>query len=224
MDLKDLLTKNIEKFGKLFQFSLLSNDVHLLDLSDKNPDLTDSDVATNEALGVFITNSIKNAGKKYAKGGYSEKRLIYKRSNHFDNTEGESRCIHLGVDIWCEAGTTIFAPLDGKIHSFQNNNNFGDYGPTIIIEHQLNNTKFYSLYGHISLNSIVNLEPNSKVVKGQAFAEIGDPLVNGNWPPHLHFQLIADIGNKKGDYPGVTTEREALFYLKNCPNPNIILK
>jgi hypothetical protein len=46
---------------------------------------------------------------------------------------------------------------------------------------------------------------------------------NGDWPPHLHFQLIWDLGGKWGDYPGVAAERDLEFYKENCPDPNWII-
>lgn len=55
------------------------------------------------------------------------------------------RSIHPGIDLFTGKGTEILAPLNGKIHSFQDNNNFGDYGSTIILEHLEKGIKFYTL-------------------------------------------------------------------------------
>jgi peptidoglycan LD-endopeptidase LytH len=46
---------------------------------------------------------------------------------------------------------------------------------------------------------------------------------NGNWPPHLHFQLIADMEGWKGDYPGVCKYSEREKWLGNCPDPDLVL-
>ena len=48
-------------------------------------------------------------------------------------------------------------------------------------------------------------------------------MENGNWPPHLHFQIIEDMELKEGDYPGVCTSANREKYLANCPNPDLIL-
>ena len=61
------------------------------------------------------------------------------------------------------------------------------------------------------------------VSQGDQIAYIGDYGVNGNWPAHLHFQIISDMKNKKGDFPGVTSKKERRDYLRLCPNPNLIL-
>lgn len=95
------------------------------------------------------------------------------------------------------------APLDGIVHSFAFNNRFGDYGATIILSHLLNGVSFYTLYGHLSLNSIKNIQEGDRIEKGDVFGEFGIPSENGSWPPHLHFQIISNIGEWKGDYPGV---------------------
>ena len=62
-----------------------------------------------------------------------------------------------------------------------------------------------------------------KVEKGENLAQLGNSNENGNYAPHLHFQIIEDIGDYQGDYPGVSDEKNVTFYKNNCPNPNLIL-
>jgi murein DD-endopeptidase MepM/ murein hydrolase activator NlpD len=114
--------------------------------------------------------------------------------------------------------------LDGKVHSFKNNNNLGDYGPTIILEHKLNNHVFYTLYGHLALESIESIKVGDLFAKGQQLALLGDSSVNGDYAPHLHFQIIKDIDVNFGDYPGVSSKTKLAYYLENCPDPNLLLK
>jgi hypothetical protein len=40
----------------------------------------------------------------------------------------------------------------------------------------------------------------------------------------LHFQIIEEISNTFGDYPGVCSKSDLDYYLKNCPDPNLLLK
>lgn len=126
--------------------------------------------------------------------------------------------------MWCEADSIIFSPLDGVVHSFKNNTNFGDYGPTIILKHTEKKYHFFTLYGHLSLNSIENLKVNQAFKRGDAIGFLGDSTVNGDYPPHLHFQVIRDVQDFYGDYPGVCSKKDLDFYLHNCPNPNLLLK
>ncbi|MGJ3236953.1 peptidoglycan DD-metalloendopeptidase family protein [Marivirga sp.] len=194
------------------------NNSVLLDFSNQNADLLKLDLQSTPLFNEYVFGYLKKSEKKYGHGGYLENRTIYQRSTHFQ--QGESRCMHLGVDVWCEAFHPLYAPLDSKIHSFANNNNFGDYGPTIILEHELNGQKFYTLYGHLSLKSLKNIKEGDLIKKGQKFSELGPYPENGDWPPHLHFQLITDMKNKIGDFPGVCGPSELEFYKNLCPNPN----
>jgi len=154
-------------------------------------------------------------------GGYGEERNIY---NHASLFSQDARCIHLGVDISLKASTPIYAPLNGRIHSFKNNDKPFDYGPTIILEHDIDeNIHFYTLYGHLSLISLQNLTVGQVIEEGQLLAYIGDKIENGGWNPHLHFQIISDMDNMIGDYPGVASKVDALTMLHKCPDPQLIL-
>ena len=173
---------------------------------------------------VYIENYLTENNAKVAFGGYNEIRNLYKRSEIFNDSNAEERNIHIGLDLWIKAGTPVLAALDGFVHSFNYNIGVGDYGPTIILEHHLENQKFYTLYGHLSLESIKSIQVGTFFQKGQQLATLGDASVNGDYAPHLHFQIIKEIGEKFGDYPGVCSKNDLDFYLDNCPDPNILLK
>jgi peptidoglycan LD-endopeptidase LytH len=202
-----------------------SDKLLLLDFTEKNKELTREIVEdTNRFIG-YINNSLLEAGAKYGIGGYKEHRTVYSRSRVFDAPDGaEPRRLHLGIDIWGKPYTKVMAPVDGIVHSFAFNNAFGDYGATIILTHNLEGRTFHSLYGHLSLNSIKNIQEGDRIRKGDVFCEFGIPFENGQWPPHLHFQLIIDMEGMKGDYPGVCRYSERQRYLDNCPDPDIILQ
>lgn len=196
-----------------------------IDLSFQNTQLQGVDVSSSTALGNFINEAIKKQNGCIGFGGYNEKRTIYRRSNHFNSLDVESeRSIHLGMDLWCETGSMVYAPLNAIVHSFKNNMNDGDYGPTIILKHHFEGTEFYTLYGHLSLKSLDNLALGQKFFQGDCIATLGDSFVNGDYPPHLHFQIIKEVQNFYGDYPGVCNIKDLGFYLKNCPDPNLLLK
>jgi murein DD-endopeptidase MepM/ murein hydrolase activator NlpD len=138
--------------------------------------------------------------------------------------EAEPRRLHLGIDIWGPAGTRVMSPLNGIVHSFAFNNNDSDYGTTIILSHNLEGLSFHTLYGHLSLNSIKNLSEGRNIRKGEVIGEFGMRFENGNWPSHLHFQIICDMQGWKGDYPGVCKFSERQQWLDNCPDPDLILQ
>ncbi len=196
-----------------------------LDLSSENNSLKDVDISSSKAMEQYIHELLDESKAEVAYGGYLENRAIYERSLHFNKQDpNTARNIHLGVDLWIGSGTDVLAVLDGTIHSFQDNTNFGDYGPTIIFEHTLENDIFYTLYGHLSRESLSNLIVGETVKKGQVIAQLGSALVNGDYAPHLHFQIIKDLQGKKGDYPGVCSKTDLQFFSKNCPDPNLLLK
>ncbi len=198
-----------------------------LDFTAENKDLATVDLENTAKFSEFVFGKIAESEAEIGVGGYMEHRVIYSRSKHFAS-ETEARCIHLGIDIWAAAETPIYAPFDGTVHSFQNNDNFGDYGPTIILEHSQDfdftpHKKLYTLYGHLSLDSIEGVFEGKVIKKGEKIAKIGNFPVNGDWPPHLHFQVVTDMLGMKGDFAGVCALSEKEKYQTICLDPNLIL-
>ncbi len=176
------------------------------------------DLTTFEGLSRYVRKTLEKNNAKIAFGGYGERRAIYTQSAHFNDTD-DPRCIHLGIDFWTAAHTPIYAPLDGKIHSFRYNDQPLDYGATIITEHTHDSKIFWLLFGHLSLTSLKNLEVGQTVNRGDKLATLGEPHENGGWVPHLHLQCIMELGDWVGDFPGVATVSEAAHYLRICPSP-----
>ena len=168
-----------------------------------------------------IRQMLEEAGAAAGIGGYGEVRPFYS-TDAYTVTGDHGPCwrtVHLGTDVWMEAGTPVFAPLAGKVHSLQDNAGDCNYGPTIILEHRPQpGFVFYTLYGHLSHDSLRNLKPGQKVEAGQVIAAIGSPPGNGNWPPHLHFQVILDLLGNEGDFPGVAFPEGKESWLSLCPD------
>lgn len=176
------------------------------------------DLMTHQGLRHCVESQIRAKNASIGFGGYLEKRNIYRRSTHFTAGE-ELREIHLGCDIWGPVGQPIFAPLKGVVHSFAYNSKPFDYGSTIIVKHLWKGNICYALYGHLQKSDIDGIQPGDPIDKGQEFCHMGDLNENGGWVPHLHFQLILEIGDYRGDYPGVAAESQLSYYRKNCPDP-----
>ena len=210
-------------FTYVVPFNPLQDKLFALDLTADNTALTKTIIMDTDAMTAYIAEELKRTGTRYAIGGYNEHRTIYGRSTHFDTESEEPRRLHLGTDIWGAAGTPVFAPLAGEVHSFRNNAAFGDYGGTIILRHRLGTTEFHTLYGHLSIASLEGLYEGKTITQGTQIATFGEPSENGGWSPHLHFQIIMDMEGMKGDSPGVCRFSERERYLQNCPNPNNIL-
>ena len=235
--LENVLQKNQSTFRCVVNFNTATDKLLPLDFTAANKELTTEMIGDTELFSQYINNKLSNSNAKYGIGGYNEDRVLYKRSSHFEISSsssspgeeggweetGAARSIHLGIDIWASAGTKVFIPIGGTVHSFAYNDNYSDYGATIILQHQLETVVFHTLYGHLSLADLVNMQEGKYISRGELLAHFGEPKENGDWPPHLHFQIIDDMRIHKGDYPGVCTIYEREKYLKNCPNPDLIL-
>ena len=155
-------------------------------------------------------------------GGYLEDRSIYD-SDVFAGS-GEPRTVHLGVDVFAPEGTPVYAPIEGFIHSCQVNAGELDYGPTIILQHEMpDGLIFWTLYGHLSEESLFGLEEGDLMTAGEVLGELGEVSVNGGWSPHVHFQIMLDLKGRSGDFPGVCARSEKADWQKICPSPYKLL-
>ena len=221
--ISSLFRKHGHFFHPVVSFDPGKDKLLAMDFTENNTILTESVYRDTAAFSQYIQSNLRDNDCRYGIGGYNERRVIYAASNHF-NDGAEPRRLHLGIDIWAPAGTPVYAFMGGSIHSFAFNDHQGDYGATLILLHQLDGVPFYTLYGHISRRDIENLVAGQYVIRGQEIAHLGAPAENGQWPPHLHFQVILDMELKQGDYPGVCKYSEREKYLQNCPDPDLILQ
>lgn len=181
----------------------------------------------NEALTAFKLSQLQSDfPEAIIAGGYLETRPLYTTNAYRSegNSGYEYRNTHLGVDYWLDAGTAIHAPFDGEVITLFDNNIDKDYGPIILLKHQINRASFYTLYGHLSRSCFENLKLNQHVKQGDKIAEVGNSSVNGNWTPHLHFQIILDLLGNTTNYPGTCIWKDKTIWSSICPDPNSIFK
>ena len=222
LQLETLLQKHAATFHSVVPFNKTTDALFNLHFASYGEELITSMGSDTMFFAQWMSDLLKEQKAKFAIGGYKENRSsLYARSKLFDDKE--PRTIHLGIDIWGDAGTPVYAPLGGMVHSFAFNNQLGDYGVTIILQHQLQTVAFYTLYGHLSLKDIEALRIGQFINRGHAFAHFGNSEENGNWPPHLHFQVIKDMRQYEGDYPGVCKMSELKKYVENSPDPSSLL-
>ncbi|MEK6238981.1 MAG: aminotransferase class III-fold pyridoxal phosphate-dependent enzyme, partial [Planctomycetales bacterium] len=219
------LNNNPDRVGRVVEPDLRDENTLVIDLSVGSLELPSDDETDPAAT---IQNRVGQAGAQVGVGRYDEPRLCYLGDQYQsgDDLRGERRTIHIGVDLFLDAGSPVLCPLDGKIHSVHDNAADGDYGPTIILEHQFQDgqVRFFTLYGHLSRESLSNVAAGDAIQQGDRVGTLGDSDVNGGWPPHLHFQLILDMLGKHGDFPGVAAPSVRDVWLGICPDPNLILK
>jgi len=221
------IQKTLHHYGDIspiLGFELNASNTCLLDLSESNQQLTAEVFSSAPSFQAYIDQCLEKSGAKIGIGGYLEDRMIYRRSDHFGTAGEEPRSIHLGVDLWAPALTPVFLPVEGTIHSTQDNAGWGNYGPTIIVEHHIGPVTFFTLYGHLDRSSLSKWKTGDRVEKGALLAQFGQEEENGNWPPHLHFQVMNDLLGWKGDFPGVCKPSEKAKYMKICPDPRLLIR
>jgi peptidoglycan LD-endopeptidase LytH len=230
--LYERLASHANSFHKVVDFNPVREKMLRFDFTSDNKELAEIDLKNTETFTRYIQGKLKNAHARFGIGGYNELRVLYESSALFSPPSvfkggkeyvTEPRSVHLGIDIWGDEGTKVYAPLGGMIHSFAVNNNWGDYGAAIVLLHQIDSYPFYTIYGHLCVKDIARLREGTYISRGQQFGHFGNAEENGNWPPHLHFQIIKDMRMYKGDYPGVCKLSERKQYLENCPDADVIL-
>lgn len=168
----------------------------------------------------------KKVPEKIIAGGYLEPRALYKSEayDRMGNNGKESRTVHLGIDLWVPAGTPVHAPFDGEVVTAVNDKNDKEYGGLIILKHLEEEISFYTLYGHQSIESVQQFKVGDQIRKGELLSRIGTWPENGNWAPHLHFQVMFSLLHYVDDFPGVAYPNEMEIWKSLCPDPNLLFQ
>ena len=156
-----------------------------------------------------VVAQLAEAGAVVGIGRYCEDRAVYQTPSYDDPDGGDPRTLHLGVDLFAPAGTPVRTPLDGVVAAFHDIARPLDYGPVMILEHRTGGgVPFYTLYGHLSRESLPGLQIGKPVAPATRSRRSGAEDVNGGWPPHVHFQLLVDLLDLGVDVPGVARADE----------------
>ncbi|MDP6354393.1 MAG: aminotransferase class III-fold pyridoxal phosphate-dependent enzyme [Planctomycetota bacterium] len=217
------LDANRDAIAPILPIDLQAASPPILDLSPYNPALpvgpTDEDARVD-----LSTDAMAAAGTDVAVGRYDEVRLIYTDAAFAASCPAEERrTVHLGMDLFVASQTPVHAPLDGVVHAVADRTRTQDYGPVIILRHEVDDLVFYTLYGHLSRESLQALELGHSIESGQAFATVGTRKVNGGWPPHLHLQVITDLLDLDDAFPGVCRASQRALWKSFCPDPNLLV-
>ena len=167
---------------------------------------------------------------KFDVGKFDERRKIY-TSSHFQNISNSIdgfrgiRDVHVGLDLGAPVGTSVHAPLEGRIFGFGYNSAEGDYGHVVITEHEFQpeNLTFWLLFGHLNKESVAFKAAGDVVLAGQQIGAVGPPSENGGWPPHLHFQVSLLRPSHPHDMPGAVSIDDRPDALQVYPNPQLLI-
>lgn len=222
------IATNSQRMASVLDLDLKTAPSLVFDLSVGSTLLgADPSAAETSALTETLFQEMKNAGVPIGVGRYDEARLLYV-SPLFGREESpldERRTIHLGIDLFVEPGSRVRAPLDGVVHILTNNDAPQDYGPLVVLRHETDaGHRFFTLYGHLSEDPLPGLQRGQAVRAGDEFARVGSPPSNGDWAPHLHFQIVLDLIGLDRDFPGVCRASERDLWKALSPDPNLILE
>ena len=157
---------------------------------------------TPRRMTAKLFGAMRARGAAIGIGRYDEARLLY-MSDAFAGSGGEHperRTVHIAIDIFMEPGSPVLAPLPGRVHSVRDNAARLDYGPTVILEHAPADAPRL-LHALRAPDARLRRAPEPRetaVERGQRIATIGPAPENGDWPPHVHFQVIADMLDMRG--------------------------
>ncbi|HEU4734676.1 MAG TPA: aminotransferase class III-fold pyridoxal phosphate-dependent enzyme [Kofleriaceae bacterium] len=224
---RDWLAARTHTFAPVLGTDLRATPPLVLDLSVGSP-LVSGDPRGNDepAFTGRVLAAMRAAGARVAAGRYDEPRLLYVTPAFTagDGTLAEHRTVHLGLDLFAEAGTPVHAPLDGIVHAADEHAIPLDYGGVIMLRHETSDgVPFYTLYGHLSRASFAHLAVGQRVARGEQIARLGRPDENGGWSPHLHLQLITDLLGLGSDFPGVATPTRRDVWRSVSPDPNLLV-
>ena len=196
-----------------------------IDLGVGSP-LLSGDPATNTPAEVDrrVRRVIAEHGAVLGAGGYDEARVMYAWDG--EPTAGERRTIHIGLDLSLPPGSPLHAPLDGVVHGVEHADAHHDYGPVVVLRHETtgdDSSEFFTLYGHLTLDSIASLRIGQRIAKGHGFARVGSPPDNGDWWPHVHVQVITDMLDVPCNVDGVVRPSQRAVWRSLCPDPNLLL-
>ncbi len=213
--------------SSLFDYNLETVSKVALNFGAGSHDLGDAEAQkTTASFTDQLFTRIANQDAKVGIGFYGEDRVVYRGDQFTEHAaKGERRSIHTGIDVFDTAGTPVYAPFDGMVVSVANNEEWLDYGPTIILRHATgaDDCEFFTLYGHLALESLEGLEPGQKISSGDRIAWLGNYPVNGDWPPHLHFQIMTSLLGLVGNFPGVAPKSQWDVWSSICIDPNLIM-
>ncbi len=222
------LEANAENLAPVVEPDLRKGDYAVVDLTPGAPDFAEiGDLTDTPRWTDAIFRRMAAEGVSAGIGRYGESRRSYTGAAYRPaGTEVEAwRTVHLGVDVFLAPGSPVFAPLDGTVHSVADHAQPQDYGPTVILRHDAPGAgEFFTLYGHLSRASFDGMAPGRRIAKGERIGWVGDSSVNGNWPPHVHVQLIVDLLDLADNFPGVCAARDQRLWQSLCPDPNLLLR
>ena len=187
----------------------------VFDLSVGSPLIPDPDVLRDpRAFTELLFGEMRRSGSAVGVGRYGEARLV-----------PPDRTVHLGLDLFLEAGTPIFAPLDGTVRDVCPGDDSSDHGPAVILEHRVDGRRltFHTLYGAFERLLSRRAGRGPAVPQGRAaggrrrFSRERRPAAPPSFPDHPRH------AGTKGGFPRLVLPGRKEVSLGFCPDPELVL-
>lgn len=122
--------------------------------------------------------------------------------------EGDSQSPHLGIDLHAVAGTRVQAPFAGRVAFVA--------GSTVVLEHDAAGQTFWTLYSHLSPDSVAALRVGQHIVGGEGFATLSNLA-------KLHLQIVTDHLGLGAAMPHVGVGADWAVWRAISPDPSGVL-
>ncbi len=223
--LRHWLRNNGDKFAEICNYPMENSKKTFFDLSDGSDDILAFEKSGNtKGQSNYIFSRMNDEKSLIGIGHYMENRIVYDTDAFSIKNSTERRTMHMGVDLFLKPEEPIYAPYNGKIIAIRNRNFKGDYGAVILMEHEIDDgQKFWTLYGHLSQKTLNHVKDGDQIAAGDLIAWVGNHPDNGDWPPHLHFQIYSHLLDMSADIDGVAPLSLLSIWQDISPDPNLIL-
>ena len=159
----------------------------ILDLESREGPMGSLAPRDQRGLQRLIESRLEHRGGWGLSGYLEDRRLLLAECPQMI---GEGRFYHLGLDIIVPEGTPLHAPLPARVAQTGYEEGAGNFGGFVLLEHALPGCeRFFSLYGHLSLDSLPAV--GTSLTPGEPFARIGGFSENGDWFYHTHLQILS---------------------------------
>jgi len=142
----------------------------------------------------------------------------------FKQMISEWRIFHLWLDLSIKKDIPIYAPLNSKVYDANYEKWDWNYGWYIILEHNIDSYKFYTLYWHLNPNNFL-IKKWDKILKWTKLWTIWDFSHNWGYFFHTHLQVITELWKKEWFFNKWYCKKEQIKDIeKYVPNPNFLFR
>lgn len=199
----------------------LKGEPYIFDFSSQNPRSREYNTGNFDILQEQVFSEMRAAGAAWGIGKYLEERKNI--LSRFPQMIEEKRYFHAGLDITVPQDISLFAPLTGIVFQAGIDEGQGNYGGYIILRHQVRETGFFSLYGHLCTE--FKVKKGDKIEAGESFATIGADLDSGGWFTHTHLQVLTERAVEENrTLQGYVTQADLEHIEAIFPSPYFLFK